>query len=381
MAKFGRPTGCRLAATEKTSVNGNQLDPLRPSFQPDKVHRMVLKYPPFNACSGILNAARNAPPLKHGAKGEAVSIVQGALLDLGIKLPKTVAKLALPDGIFGMETVGAVVAFQARKDVGLKQDGVVGQNTIAALDAKMAGKAPPVVKPPAVRPPPMTAHYQLGTADPVLSHDLGSGKWKSKPATLSHKALKAAIIRILPDAYVVIGDDATKHMAHYLGNSGKALTIDLEDMIDDVPSAKERYEAEVSQAKTFVETLQPGSHQITSRQAQGGYNEKEENWNWFFAIGGYSSWGKGTATVAVNAGVRSYALDFQYKFFDRYNWDKGKEVTIFKIRITDEFMGEFHRQGIAQEYDCVGTISRRFSWSQGQHIPKQQLYDRGGGRG
>lgn len=234
---------------------------------------LTLFSPPFNACSGILSAARNAPPLKHGATGEAVAIVQGALSDLGIKLPKTVAKLAVPDGIFGTETTGAVVAFQSRKDVGLKQDGVVGGKIIAALDAMMAGKALPVSKPPAVRPPPITAHYQLGTADPVLSPDLGSGKWKSKPATLSHKAIRAAIIRILPDAYVVIGDDATKHMAHYLGSSGKALTIDLEDMIDDVPSAKERYEAEVSQAKTFVETLQPGSHQITSRQVQGGYNE------------------------------------------------------------------------------------------------------------
>jgi len=74
-----------------------------------------------------------------------------------------------------------------------------------------------------------------------------------------------------------------------------------------------------------------------------GYNTKEENWNWFYAIGGYSSWGKGEAVVSDGPSGRQYTLDFEYKFYDRYNWDKGKHVTIFRITITDEFMGEFHR--------------------------------------
>jgi hypothetical protein len=70
---------------------------------------------------------------------------------------------------------------------------------------------------------------------------------------------------------------------------------------------------------------------------------------------------------------RQYTLDFEYKLYDRYNWDKGKHVTIFRIKITDEFMGEFHRQGLAQEFDCHGSIKRQFTWQAGQAIPPSQF--------
>lgn len=113
---------------------------------------------------------------------------------------------------------------------------------------------------------------------------------------------------------------------------------------------------------------------------EGGYNLKSENWNWFFAIGGYSRWGKGTATVTDKPTGRELALDFEYKFYDRYNWDKGKKVKLFNITITDEFMGEFHRQGLAKEFECFGSFRRHFAWKKGQHIPKEQLDRPVGGR-
>jgi hypothetical protein len=58
--------------------------------------------------------------------------------------------------------------------------------------------------------------------------------------------------------------------------------------------------------------------------------------------------------------------------FDRYNWDKGKSVEIAGITITDRFMGEFHRQGLAQEFDCMGSFKRRFTWTAGSSIPGGQ---------
>src|SRR6478735_6818996 len=56
-----------------------------------------------------------------------------------------------------------------------------------------------------------------------------------------------------------------------------------------------------------------------------------------------------------------------------YNWDVGKSVTIAGIRITDEFMGEFHRQGLAREFDCRGSFQRHLTWPKGAAIPKPQL--------
>jgi hypothetical protein len=341
----------------------------------------MLKYPPFAASAAIEAASRSRPPLQVGSRGPGVAILQGALIDLGYKLPRTLRSLGRPDGIYGKETSDAVVAFQSRKGLKLKHDGIAGKDTVAALDQAMLKLTGPLGPSPSpVAPPPMTDQYQLGTMDPPPHHDPGAGAWSSKAKTASHVALKEAIIQILPHAYFIIGANATKHMAHYLGNSGNPYTIDLEGMVRDVPSARARYEEEVDEAKEFVEMLSPGTCQIASRVLEGGYNLKSENWNWFFAIGGYSRWGKGTATVTDKPTGREFALDFEYKFYDRYNWDKGKHVKILNITVTDEFMGEFQRQGLAKEFDCFGSFRRHFAWKKGQRIPKDQLDKPVGGR-
>jgi hypothetical protein len=117
----------------------------------------------------------------------------------------------------------------------------------------------------------------------------------------------------------------------------------------------------------------PGTNPVTSKNVEVGCNTQRESQNWFFAIGGYSSWGKGVATVADGPTGRSYQVDFEYKFYDRYNWDAGKSVTFAGVTVTDKFMGEFHRQGIAKEYDCNGSFKRRFTWTKGQRIAQAQL--------
>jgi hypothetical protein len=141
----------------------------------------------------------------------------------------------------------------------------------------------------------------------------------------------------------------------------------------DVPSARDNLELEAAQAQGFAESLPVGRHKITSRMAEAGYNEKEENWNWYFATGGYVSWGKGEVAVRDTPTGREYEMDFVYKFYDRYNWDKGKKVNIIGIEVTDQFMGEFHRQGLAREFDCVGSVKRRLTWKHGQDLAPAQL--------
>ncbi|HET9953359.1 MAG TPA: hypothetical protein VFQ61_02585, partial [Polyangiaceae bacterium] len=114
------------------------------------------------------------------------------------------------------------------------------------------------------------------------------------------------------------------------------------------------------------------------KQGQNGYNTQVENRNWFFAIGGYTTWGKGVAKVTDSGGVLNYELDFEYKFYDRYNWDAGKSVTFAHITVTDKFMGEFHRQGLAREFDCIGSFRRKFTWKKGERIPQSQIHPPGG---
>ena len=68
------------------------------------------------------------PTLKKGAKGEDVKRMQNLLIAAGCSLPKYGA-----DGVFGAETMAAVLTFQAREK--LTADGAVGADTWAALKA------------------------------------------------------------------------------------------------------------------------------------------------------------------------------------------------------------------------------------------------------
>ncbi len=226
------------------------------------------------------------------------------------------------------------------------------------------------------------ADYQLGTDDPSITPDAGAGAWGGSSASAQvyakYTALKTAlgtsvVTRALSPAVgasraaiiLAIGDDAVAHMDHYLGNGGADFRTDLEGMIHEVPSATQLYTKELEAALAFVQTLGTGSYDITSRSVSGGYNYKEESKNWFFAVGGYAAWGKGRATVSdAGEGRRDFALEFEFKMYDRYNWDSGKQVTLpyVNIVITDHFMGEFHRAGLAREYDVRSSIRRSIRW-------------------
>lgn len=134
--------------------------------------------------------------------------------------------------------------------------------------------------------------------------------------------------------------------------------------------AKRLFNRELKLAQEFAETLAPTEGQgsrvvrITSGSASGGYNRKGESKNWFYAVGGYAAWGKGKVKIEPIRGTKrcKFTLDFEYKFKDRYNWDTGKKVTILGVEITDEFMGRFHKQGLAKEFEMHGTISKRVTW-------------------
>lgn len=252
------------------------------------------------------------------------------------------------------------------------------------LSAKAAKPIPlPIPPNPPVPLPPSNKNYTIGTINPPIKPDPGAGVFNSKPTEITMWGLKQSILEILPprgsSAMIIIGFDATRHMKHYMDATGMDLTINLESMLEAGPTAKARLRDEVTQARKFVETLPEGRHEITSKTVEGAYNYKEETWNWFYAVGGYVSWGKGVATVKKGAAGREFDLQFEYHVFDRYNWDKGKSVTIGPVTVTDEFMAEFHHQGLAKEFNMKGMVKRRFAWRHGEAIPEVQ-YAKGAGR-
>ena len=220
--------------------------------------------------------------------------------------------------------------------------------------------------------------FALGSADPKITPDPGAGAFDSESSSLDTLAFQAAFWRYKFEAVALIGPNAVRHMDHYLGESGDDYTIDLEDMVSSVPSAKVLFEREQALAKTYVESLVVGTHAFTSGRAVNGYNRQGESSDWYFAIGGYSVWSKGVATVAASGGARGYMMLWEYKFFDRYNWDGGKKVKLFGVTITDAFMGRMHREGIAKEFNCYGSVTRMIPWGAPSAIPPAP--SSGGGR-
>lgn len=203
--------------------------------------------------------------------------------------------------------------------------------------------------------------YKLGSDDPVIREDPGAGAWNSEPQTRTMAILKRLIQAGIWTVWIGM-PDAVNHLSHYFGNSGSDYTIRLQAMIDDVPSAARAYKRELDDAMNYIETLPNGNYQITSGTPSSPYSQKSESWNWYYAVGGYSAWGKGSVTICNG----QYTLKFEYKSADKYNWDAGKFVTIAGITITDEFMGEFHRQGYAKEFKMNGSIKKTVSWKKGQ---------------
>jgi peptidoglycan hydrolase-like protein with peptidoglycan-binding domain len=94
---------------------------------------MSLRLPRFADDPDLRAASENKPPLRQGAKGEGVAILQQALVDLGFRMPRsTRGGDSLPDGIYGAETAATVKSFQGVN--GLQADGVAGRQTLGRLE-------------------------------------------------------------------------------------------------------------------------------------------------------------------------------------------------------------------------------------------------------
>lgn len=108
---------------------------------------MTLSSPRFNSSERLLQAESNDPAMRRGEIGEAVRLIQQALIDLGHPLPTSVRRYGSPDGIYGREVYTKIREFQAKNTLG--RDGIVGRNTMHKLDRLLprAGAPLPALPP------------------------------------------------------------------------------------------------------------------------------------------------------------------------------------------------------------------------------------------
>ncbi len=106
---------------------------------------MALTSPRFVSSPRMQKASTNSPPFRKGEIGDGVSLLQQSLIDLGYKMPISVKKLGVPDGIYGNETWATVYQFQS--DQTLSKDGIAGKDTVHRLDKLLNQPKPPKVNP------------------------------------------------------------------------------------------------------------------------------------------------------------------------------------------------------------------------------------------
>jgi hypothetical protein len=122
-------------------------------------------------------AAAGQGVMKKGERGDAVCVLQHALIALGHQMPISTQKTGSPDGIFGSETDQRVRDFQRQALPGESPDGKVGPKTLEQLDARLV-----------LKPAPKNSSLVWGDAPPGIP---GSPKQADMGAVLGwHTAVK-----------------------------------------------------------------------------------------------------------------------------------------------------------------------------------------------
>jgi RHS repeat-associated protein len=228
-------------------------------------------------------------------------------------------------------------------------------------------------KPLILTDPGGTGPYSFGdTCPPHPPPDPGAGPHAvDSPPNLSdwlyHEAwskIAWSVRRPLPDA--------SRHMKHYLGNTGNELTVRVDVMVRESPKATKHYYGKLNEAMDFVEkNVGCGKTLSIVGRWTGAKNTYSTSKNWFCAVGGYSACGSGRGTYIGSCSMSKclYDLEFTYHFWDRYNWDVGKGVKFFGIiNVPDTSLGKLHKEGIAQEFDMSGEVTIGVRWEKGQRF-------------
>lgn len=219
--------------------------------------------------------------------------------------------------------------------------------------------------------------YILGREEPEYSIDVGSGEWCSAGHFSEQFYYYKYYLEQLIDGSLYLKyryPFARENLLHYLQNTGEDIHINLTDMMGKSAQLRDNYVQLLDAAKSFCKTLPPGQHEFTSAHVNTDDFISSDP-DLFYAIGGYQYWGKGRVqitedkyknTMSNGSRLCGYNLTFQFKFFDRYNWNVSVANSGVRlgsiVPVNDTFMGRFHQECLAREYNIFGAIESEVKW-------------------
>jgi peptidoglycan hydrolase-like protein with peptidoglycan-binding domain len=169
-AEGAAPVAAPVAAVQRLDAERpERFEPAPgPPAQPSEPEGKPLTSPFWASNARLQAAVRNAPPLKVGERGEAVRLLQEALVQQGQAMPGSTKPDGSLDGAWGDETTTAVRAFQTEAGVRPVGGWEAGRKTLGALDERLGSGPEPPVPPKPV--PPTAQHEGVHNEDiPILA--------------------------------------------------------------------------------------------------------------------------------------------------------------------------------------------------------------------
>lgn len=228
--------------------------------------------------------------------------------------------------------------------------------------------------------------YRGGLGDPVPGEDApdepppewsppdgGAGEHGSEDAGFLDRRLEE-VVEGAAHAASAAWPDASRHLLHYLDNSGEDLEVPVDTLLADLPELDDEVTARQTRlgADAIARAKASGADGPVTFPVNTGWNgyyaHGGQSKNWFYATGGFAYNLNGEVTVYppdTPGGEWRYESDTAVNFRDRYNWDHDKSTQIGPITVTDDQLAELHRKGLAQEYNLVGTSSTRHAEGRG----------------
>ncbi|MEJ8641587.1 hypothetical protein WKI68_09060 [Streptomyces sp. MS1.HAVA.3] len=187
-------------------------------------------------------------------------------------------------------------------------------------------------------------------------------------------------------------NDASRHMKHYLDNTGIPMELPVDKMLTDDDGFQSHVDRRhllnheaAWREQALAEYERNGGRAVAipveTANADYSFSQGTEP-NWFYAVGSARSNVTGVVTVVPGADGRPVVgLDYQVNVWDRYNWDEGKGVHIGKFDIPDGEPGQQHKVGLAQEFNMAGSGSvKHYELGNGAAVPAPDDPGRAGER-
>ncbi|PID97527.1 MAG: hypothetical protein CSA82_03640, partial [Actinobacteria bacterium] len=121
--------------------------------------------------------------------------------------------------------------------------------------------------------------------------------------------------------------DASKNLLHFLGNSGTPFKADVNQMLEDLPSLRDKADSDIAywsgeavEAAKASGVTTPVTYPFVT-EWQNNYAESVESKNWFYATGGFKHATAGTVTVYPPTDSNpewTYKYNYQVHMADRY---------------------------------------------------------------